>query len=69
SALWAPNTTFGSFLVRGYANGTDNAPGGVAMVGENGRELVNLPRGAQVVPNKVTEGLLASRSAANLNVK
>ncbi|QIO64774.1 phage tail length tape measure family protein [Rhizobium leguminosarum] len=69
SSLWAPNTTFGSFLVRGYANGTDSAPGGVAMVGENGRELVNLPRGAQVVPNKVTEGLLASRSAANLNVK
>ncbi|MGO7331751.1 phage tail length tape measure family protein [Rhizobium leguminosarum] len=69
SSLWAPNTTFGSFLVRGYASGTDSAPGGVAMVGENGRELVNLPRGAQVVPNKVTEGLLASRSAANLNVK
>ncbi|MGO8093227.1 phage tail length tape measure family protein [Rhizobium leguminosarum] len=69
SSLWAPNTTFGSFLVRGYAGGTDSAPGGVAMVGENGRELVNLPRGAQVVPNKVTEGLLASRSAANLNVK
>ncbi|MEH7903996.1 phage tail length tape measure family protein [Rhizobium laguerreae] len=69
SPFWAPNTSLGSFLVRGYANGTDSAPGGVAMVGENGRELVNLPRGAQVVPNKVTEGLLASRSAANLNVK
>ncbi len=69
SSLWAPNTTLGSFLVRGYASGTDSAPGGIAMVGENGRELVNLPRGAQVVPNRVTEALLASRSAANTNVQ
>ncbi|MDK4720136.1 hypothetical protein PH552_12355 [Rhizobium sp. CNPSo 3968] len=34
-----------------YANGTNSAPGGLAWVGERGPELVNLPRGAQVVPN------------------
>ncbi|MBR9840207.1 MAG: hypothetical protein GYB50_20290 [Rhodobacteraceae bacterium] len=34
-----------------YANGTQNHPGGLAWVGERGRELVNLPRGAQVIPN------------------
>lgn len=39
-------------LVTGlYANGTDFAPGGPAIVGERGPELVNLPRGAQVIPN------------------
>lgn len=36
-----------------YASGIDFAPGGPAIVGENGPEIVNLPRGAQVVPNDV----------------
>jgi hypothetical protein len=34
-----------------FAHGTDSAPGGVALVGERGPELVNLPRGSQVIPN------------------
>ncbi len=33
-----------------FANGTVNAPGGMAWVGERGPELVNLPRGSQVIP-------------------
>ena len=37
--------------VRGYAGGTPYAPGGMALVGEMGPELVNLPRGSQVIPN------------------
>ncbi|MEP0239031.1 MAG: hypothetical protein ABJL28_13715 [Marinomonas sp.] len=36
---------------KGYADGTGYAPGGVAIVGERGPELVNLPRGSEVVPN------------------
>lgn len=34
-----------------FAGGTDSAPGGLSIVGEKGPELVNLPRGSQVVPN------------------
>lgn len=34
-----------------FADGTDSAPGGLAMVGEMGPELVNLPSGSGVVPN------------------
>jgi hypothetical protein len=34
--------------------GTNFAPGGLALVGERGPELVNLPRGSQVLPNDVT---------------
>ncbi len=34
-----------------YANGTDNHPGGLAIVGERGPEIVNLPRGSSVTPN------------------
>lgn len=33
-----------------FANGTTSAPGGMAWVGERGPELVNLPRGASVIP-------------------
>ncbi|MDE0004104.1 MAG: hypothetical protein OXQ29_15550, partial [Rhodospirillaceae bacterium] len=34
-----------------FAQGTSFAPGGMALVGEMGPELVNLPRGSQVIPN------------------
>ena len=33
-----------------FAHGTAFAPGGLALVGETGPELVNLPRGSQVSP-------------------
>ena len=39
--------------VKKFAGGTDSAPGGMAVVGERGPELVNLPRGSQVIPNDV----------------
>ncbi|MFN7104624.1 MAG: phage tail length tape measure family protein [Pseudorhizobium sp.] len=34
-----------------YGNGTNNHPGGLAIVGDKGPELLNLPRGSQVIPN------------------
>jgi hypothetical protein len=40
-------------VIPGFASGTNYAPGGSAWVGENGPEIVNLPRGAQVVPSAV----------------
>lgn len=43
-----------------YANGTDSAVGGLAVVGERGRELVKLPRGAQVLDNYDTEKALGN---------
>ncbi|WP_257164689.1 hypothetical protein [Bradyrhizobium sp. SRS-191] len=46
-----------SSIIPGFADGTSSAPGGLAMVGERGPELVNLPRGAQVIPNDVTRQL------------
>lgn len=44
----------GNFNIGGmplYADGTNYHPGGMAIVGENGPELVNLPRGSSVTPN------------------
>jgi hypothetical protein len=40
-----------------FANGTTYAPGGMAVVGERGPELVNLPRGSQVIPNHKMGGM------------
>lgn len=37
--------------VPAYAKGTNNHPGGRALVGEDGPEIVDLPRGSRVYPN------------------
>lgn len=34
-----------------FASGTSFAPGGPSLVGERGPEIVNLPRGSEVIPN------------------
>lgn len=39
------------FDVRGYANGGNDIPGGMAIVGERGPELLRLPGGSDVIPN------------------
>lgn len=39
-----------------FARGTDYAPGGMALVGEEGPELVNLPRGSRVHTAQETRG-------------
>jgi hypothetical protein len=52
--------------VPGFANGTTYAPGGMALVGERGPELVNLPRGSQVIPNHKMRG--GSGGGINISV-
>ncbi|MTI46661.1 MAG: hypothetical protein FH761_02375 [Firmicutes bacterium] len=49
------------------AEGTDYFKGGLAIVGEKGPELLNLPRGAQVYSNKETQGIL-NRSGITQNI-
>jgi hypothetical protein len=43
---------------KGHALGTNFAPGGLTMVGENGPELVNLPRGSKVHTNRETQQMM-----------
>lgn len=47
-----------------FAVGTRNAPGGVALVGERGPELINLPRGSQVVPAAQTASMMGGIAGA-----
>ena len=46
----------------GFANGTNSAPRGLALVGEAGPELVRFRGGEQVINNKNTQKLLADSS-------
>jgi len=48
-----------------FASGTDYAPGGTAIVGENGPELVNLPRGSQVIPSSQTARMGGGSTTTN----
>jgi phage-related tail protein len=44
-------------LIPHFAGGTNFAPGGLSLVGENGPEVVNLARGSQVIPNSALSAL------------
>lgn len=48
-----------------FAGGTNFAPGGLALVGERGPEVVSLPRGSKVMPNGKSMGNVIS---INVNV-
>lgn len=45
------NSNNNSKQIPGFANGVTNFSGGMALVGERGPELVNLPKGSDVIPN------------------
>lgn len=48
-----------------YASGTDFSAGGMALVGEHGPELVNLPTGSQVIPNAALKNLGMGKPTSN----
>lgn len=51
------------------ARGTEHAEGGRYLVGENGPEMVTLPRGAKVMPAQRTENYLKeNRERGNINI-
>lgn len=55
------------FSGNSYATGTLYHPGGLAMVGENGRELIDLPRGARVYTNRETENMVSGGNNSTSN--
>ena len=52
-----------------FANGTVNAPGGMAWVGERGPELVNLPRGSQGIPAHRAQSMGGSGVTVNVDAR
>ena len=57
----------GQQFVPAYANGTNFHTGGLALVGEKGAELVNLPRGSAVKTADQTNNLLDNLANRNQN--
>lgn len=51
----------------GFAGGTNYAPGGYAIVGEEGPEIVRLERGSQVYTASETQKMLNNRTTGNYN--
>ena len=51
-----------------FARGVENFAGGLALVGERGPELVNLPSGSDVIPNNQIGGLSGSASNTTINI-
>jgi hypothetical protein len=51
---------------RAFATGTTFAPGGMALVGERGPELVNIPRGSQVIPAAQTASMIGGRNSVEV---
>ncbi len=49
--------------IPGFAGGTSFAPGGLALVGENGPELMNVPAGARITPNFALNSVLPNGRA------
>jgi hypothetical protein len=54
-----------SSIIPGFAGGTDNAPGGLSWVGEHGPELMNVPKGAQIIPSDVSRQIGGSSPINN----
>lgn len=62
SSSFKPNTTLSAFLgVGANAKGTDRWTGGPTWVGEQGPEVVNVPKGAQIIPNHAIRTPVAPR--------
>lgn len=55
-----------SSWIPGFAGGTNYAPGGLALVGEQGPELVNLPRGSQVLNANQTQSVFSGSSKRDI---
>lgn len=53
--------------VPGYATGTRNHPGGLAVVGERGPELVSMPRGSSVFTNSESRAMMGGRGGNTYN--
>lgn len=51
-----------------FASGVNNFSGGLALVGERGAELVNLPTGSDVIPNNRTMNMLQGNKDVNVNL-
>ncbi|MCO5131212.1 MAG: tape measure protein [Xanthobacteraceae bacterium] len=69
SLLGGPSTVMvGNYAMPKFASGTNFAPGGPALINENGGEIVNLPRGSQVIPHDVSMAMARNSEPQRIEV-
>lgn len=51
-----------------FASGTYSAPGGLSLVGEQGPELMDLPRGTVIYNNRQTQSMLSNSTVLHVNI-
>jgi hypothetical protein len=66
--LVAPQASFGPITLPRFATGTEYASGGAAWVGENGPEIVDLPRGSRVTPAAESRQMAANDRMPSFNM-
>ena len=64
----AGNAVGKALRIPGFATGVTNFGGGLALVGEQGPEVVALPRGANVIPNDQIGSMGGSGSGSTINI-
>lgn len=57
----------GMIKLPGFSNGTNFAPAGLARVNERGGEIMNLPRGTQIIPNDISKRMADNASKGGGN--
>jgi hypothetical protein len=58
----------GLFPIPANANGTNNFQGGLTSVNERGGEIMNLPRGTQIIPNDISKRMADRGGVQNVHV-
>jgi TP901 family phage tail tape measure protein len=51
-----------------YAEGTMFHPGGMAMINEQGGEIIDLPTGSRVIPHDLSEQIINENQGVNINI-
>jgi hypothetical protein len=59
----------GAGSIPGNAAGTDNWAGGLSWVGEDGPELMNVPSGSSITPNKALGGMSMNMGGIHIDAK
>jgi len=58
----------GKFITGSFASGTNSAPGGPALINENGGEIVDLPKGSRVYPHDLSMKMVKAGNAAGAQI-
>lgn len=63
------NKVISNLKVPAFAGGTPYAPGGLSLVGEDGPEVLNIPRGSKITPNHRMGNMMQPQFTISLGIR